>query len=1729
MAIITIPLVGLLATGYLVVSQSAWLHQRAQELVACQLADMTGREVRVGAVTGNLLTDVEVAGIAVARSDTVSDGAVLSASRLRLSYDLPAILLRTKAPAAAVREVRVEGLEVDVTRYADGRLNLEDLLPPPEEPAPPEEQFQGQVHLEDAHIRYTDHSDTFSGAPLQVELADVSALVDLRRPGLTKAHLSGNAVEGQFSGIAVDMVLDTASGDFSLDGEVGDLDLAWVQRCFWPSRDFVVDSGRAQIDASVYKVRASAEPAVGYCVHADLGSTAVAIAALEMASVGIAGPVTVTPQGVVTDGLRLKWQDSDVWLEGGLLDFQEPTLDLQVRATELDAARMLRLLPAQTVASLPEFSISGPLDVDINITGPLDHACIDASVQAPGEVSVSPAEGINLTGQQVAVALSLLDAAQPAVLGKLDVASLDPGAIQLNPDDATQWPEAITVSPLSNVSAEVQWIAGDPLVHTQLALDSVSVGDVEISEMAAEVTLAGKALQLRDVKAELMGGTLAGDAVIDFSEESLAVHANGTLSQIDLAELDKLPAELTGLQSVPQGQVTAAFGLKYRDEQLSSMASISATGLAYEQYSVARAAALARQEGEDIRIMTAFAADPLATLWAKGELKGYRQGADTELALDFQVAEVQLDEIMGRFDVDGVHGTLYAHGQIDGTFADPAVVASAVVFEPRYQDYDVDALSAELAADRSNLDVAHLLATRGSAALSASGSVSNLAELSAEQAGDSAGIESEIAGHFELAGVQLADVVEMLDKDWEDIDGLAEADGVFSGTLASPVVAGTVQVAHALTSTLDITEGRIPFEFAGDILTVEDGVFEAQGSHLHAQASIDLGDEQPVLSASLSAADIYLEAIHQLQDIHLEVAGLLQIPVAQIEGPFDALTGRALVVSEQIQLGDEVLDDLLGEVTLKKGIVKLEHLRCEVAGGQLSVTGHYYQDSSEIDGYITLSDTNASELLGIARPVAASATAKNTSPEDQRALLRSIDSMSLRLDGKVYADVDILGTLEAPWAEGAVRLQAAAFDGVTLPQVEVRARADRSGLHDVAGEAIQGDALITAAGDLEFDGEVSMLIEGSGISLVSYEKWMPLETDMTGELGFTIAASGKTREPQIRASIDVMEPGISGIRFDMLQAPIITLAEGKLDIDTLIVKREEQQVVVHGTLPFSWKPLGIVADRKMEVKATVEETELALIPVLINESVQHKARRDGTQAPDTWEKMVVSGSLNSALELTGTPEDPSLLGLLHIQDGSIALDQTKKPLSDIAIDLEIGGRGLVNAIVIRKAQGTWGNALVTLAGKADFRDFAVESLHKNTYDLALSIAADQQQLLKGLIIRDLGGKIALKGGGDQPPELTVDELGGLFGKGRIALNGNAQLADFRLAELAGNQIDMALVADRSEVAVTGLLEALVDGTITVFGPGGGQPALVSGNYTISHGQIGFSTGGGGGEKKDMYALSTKYPKPQFDVKVMLGLDMKVSGPGIAAPLQPTPDALRLHGTPQRPVIEGLVEAQEGRTQVPGGVATIEQLSVDYKLAPKPPLRSDPVKLGLTGNVRGSAQTVLQSASLHGQDIGSVTINIYLIGTLPEQWDLQVSSTPPLEESQIYALLGATPLGGLVSDGGPTDIQRVVSEQFLAALAAGFKLAVFEPIEQQLRRALGLSELSVNFTFNQPVEIKVGKYVMDDLLVSYRTAFGGDQKEYDMTVSYEVSDSLRVSYTTDERSRNRVQLEKLWQF
>ncbi|MCK4323274.1 MAG: translocation/assembly module TamB domain-containing protein, partial [Armatimonadetes bacterium] len=123
----------------------------------------------------------------------------------------------------------------------------------------------------------------------------------------------------------------------------------------------------------------------------------------------------------------------------------------------------------------------------------------------------------------------------------------------------------------------------------------------------------------------------------------------------------------------------------------------------------------------------------------------------------------------------------------------------------------------------------------------------------------------------------------------------------------------------------------------------------------------------------------------------------------------------------------------------------------------------------------------------------------------------------------------------------------------------------------------------------------------------------------------------------------------------------------------------------------------------------------------------------------------------------------------------------------------------------------------------------------------------------------------------------------------------------------------------------------------------------------------------------------------------------------------------------------------------------------------------------------------------------------------------------LSEDQLYQIIGTEPLG-LVAGGGGGSLTDMFSQQFTGLLAAGFRTAIFRPIEEQIKQALGLDQFTVMFGFDQPIDVRIGKYVMEDLLISYRhTVVSETEDEWDLGLSYELPRKFRVSFTTDEES------------
>ncbi|MGE5531708.1 MAG: translocation/assembly module TamB domain-containing protein, partial [Bacteroidota bacterium] len=308
----------------------------------------------------------------------------------------------------------------------------------------------------------------------------------------------------------------------------------------------------------------------------------------------------------------------------------------------------------------------------------------------------------------------------------------------------------------------------------------------------------------------------------------------------------------------------------------------------------------------------------------------------------------------------------------------------------------------------------------------------------------------------------------------------------------------------------------------------------------------------------------------------------------------------------------------------------------------------------------------------------------------------------------------------------------------------------------------------------------------------------------------------------------------------------------------------------------------------------------------------------------------------------------------------------------------------------------------------------------------------------------------------------------------------------------------------------------VEGNLQVMTPPNRQKAVVRGNLTLSDGIIGLAPAGV--VAGPMRALSSRFPSPDLEIQAAIGRNLRFRGSGVNTPLEPNPQAMRVVGTPQRPAISGSLMARGGTTNLPTATLRLSSFGVNYTIEPEPLDHGDPVALRVRGRVDGLAQTRISSIDQ------PIDIDVAITGSLPDQITVHTTSTPALTEAQIYALLGGVPFTQLPGIAGrDQNLTQMVSAQFLATLANAFRLRLFQPIEEEIQRLLGLSELSVYFAFDQPVTLQVGKYVLRDLLVSYEQPVVANAQMYDLRVSYVLPGGLRITYHNDERNDQRIEV------
>lgn len=1713
-----------------------------QLLVAQQIADELHRQVQIGPITNLSMRGVETTSLAIADGRYLEDGAVLRAARLRISFDLRAIVRGHTAPAAGISEVWIENAWAYVARDEDGVLNLERILPEPvDPPPPPEDRFHGLITIVDSTLIYDDYAlPTTRGQVVNLELIGFDAEIDMRTLGWAEIVFSGSDRLGRVGRISTRGVIELETGFLSAQANLGAVDAAYWYDRLVDLPELSVAAGRVDVAAAIGVLpKPRREPDLTVAAEVAVRGADVRPAALDGRQVLADADATVTLDGLELHRLSARIDTARVEASGFVGDLDDPIVDIVFEADVPRAADFISLLPElgpEIERQLEAVSIAGPLLASGEVLGSLREANLSALVTLPGEVRYASADAGEYLATSVEMRLDLLDLSDPSLRAQADLAQAE--ALDLEPLRA-MLPEELEgpleVSPLEDLSADVLWSMEIPVVQTEIAIPRLAAGDLVVEDLRTEVALAGEIVRLGNLSARPLGAELTAEAVLDLgAEEGLWAWARGAIEGLSLDRVRQLP----GLEMAEElsGTFSGDFAGQFADGRPLVVAQATVDRPRYQKYWLDSVSALVIVDEDAVQVRAASFEDRIATGWARGVLP-----FDGEMAASFGIGEVDLDWMAQRFDleVENLTGEAFVTGSVSGTFEDPQVDATVRAFGLTVDDYGVDAVAGRIAGGMDEVVIDGLHASSGRIVARVDGRLSELDfdELDAQLAG-----EVTVSGPVDEHALELADLAE------HDLSGALRATLDVGGTLKRPSADGAVRLDFGRYETVATDDAVLLVRLEGDLLELTDLRLPIGEALVTGEASIASLYDTPTVAANITAEDIVLQDLALWQETGVPLSGEINLPFVSLQGPLDSLSGMAQIEASDLELGNEEIGAVSATVVLDRNALMLRRTSLALAGGTMALEGQYRMEERRVlPSTVDLEDVSVARLLRIAVPLARRFA--DSPPQergaDEMPLSDRLASYSMRFEGRLDGTLTAQGVipegseeevpteqvmesfLEAFMAELDLSVRDPGFDNRSLPPVMLSATLAEGTEVAMDLEAVEGDGLITAFGTWRPDGAVDALAEVSALDLAALREWLPQAVRSTGgTLNLTVQAEGTVEEPELIASLDIINPEVHGVTFDLLSAPIIRYDGDMIDVDSLVLREDEEEFYVHGLIPFDWETRSIPQDGQLQLTARADNTDIGIFPPLLADATTPD---DGSPSP--LAELRAAGAVNALVSITGTPVRPELTGELEIDASSINAPWLESPVEDTRLEANFRGLEGTTFVELGRLSSRYEAMVLAGSGTAEMSQYEMERLTENVYDFSFELSAPQQSFASGaLTARRVRGEITFATDETDDQVLTVSELGADFGDGSILMGGTVGVTSFDFARLARNDFDLRIVADRARPRYSNRFQGTVDGTIEMSNPSPGEVVLVAGTMTISHAVLGVPRSSGE-ETEELQGMSADFPSPQFDVRLAIGPDVQVRTMGMAAPLQPTDRAVWARGTPQRPNIQGQIEVQEGEARLPGGALDIETAGVRFLV--RPALGTDrltpPVNLDVDGRVWATAHRTIEAGVVDGRQLGAVDIQLTVSGTLPGNIHVEVMSTPPLAEEQIYALLGTAPFQGAEGFTGSGDLEQVMTEQFVSALGAAFRQFIFQPFEEELRQLFGLSVLEVDFAFDQPVALRIGGYLVEDLLVTYQTSILGAHEGYDIAVSYRVERQYEISYRTDETSNHRLLIEYVRRF
>ncbi len=638
---------------------------------------------------------------------------------------------------------------------------------------------------------------------------------------------------------------------------------------------------------------------------------------------------------------------------------------------------------------------------------------------------------------------------------------------------------------------------------------------------------------------------------------------------------------------------------------------------------------------------------------------------------------------------------------------------------------------------------------------------------------------------------------------------------------------------------------------------------------------------------------------------------------------------------------------------------------------------------------------------------------------------------TLQLEGAVH------GTLRSPEVTGTLRvpdlvLGGQAFDASgTITYRSGRLRVEPLALTQGAARySLTGDLYLGAhpSVDLALDvhnGQVATILQAGGLSLPA---------PATGTINGAIQVTGPLTDPSAHLALTLADAKVGGMPFGTGVADL-TLSHGAIDIRQLELHPGQGQIEARGQVILSWTS---------NVEVAAHDLDPNLLRPFFHLDTPLAGKLDFAMQ---WSGPTRNPTAGLSLEATdaGVPGATAdrIVGLIYYKDGTIHIENAT---------LAKGQHKVVIQGTLPVASG---------APALDPKGPLALDVHLENADLSLlSLLTPQVHDASGTIEGQvavggtvgapvMGGTVQSQGGrlrldpietpfeninvdiAFSQDQILVRTLSATLGGGQVEGGGTVGISNFRPDHVA-----LDLSARGATVTVPGLYAGGLDADLALAG-GADRPAL-SGTITLSHGRV--AIGGGPGP-----AAPGGLPLVALDIAIFPSTDVWYDNGPVRAELG---GALHLGGTARQPKLSGSVRSLQG---------TIVILGTPFDLIEGQAVFSE--ALGFDPEISARAQ------ALYGETRVFMDVN----GVVPDA-TITWSADPPMSQADILGLVVGT------SSANTT-------------VGQGLGRLIFGSMGSGVRRAFHLDELSISYDPQNPVTLRIGKFLLQNVYLAVAQVFG----------------------------------------